>query len=635
MKIAYSHLVQYILENPSIEQISNSLFQLGHEHEIDNGIFDMEFTPNRGDCLSLEGLLRDLRVFYTINRKDDTYQEDISHLSMDFENLSKNACPQISFLKLEIDKLPLSYSGGLKDYFADLSLKRNNFFTDVSNYLSYEMGQPTHCYDAEKINSRLTFQEIEGDYEFESLLGKKVFLKEKNAVFLQNNEVINLAGVMGGMGTACTDKTKSVIVECAFFNPESIIGKSVKYDIQSEAAHKFERGVDPECHDKVLRRFIKIVGNHSVIKNLSLVTHNYKSNPRHQILIDVKKINKIIGVDINKEDYINYLLKLGFDVEEKFINIPSHRSDVRTQNDLAEEIARVIGYDNIPVSELKIPKNTSQNRNVIENKIRSFLLDKGFYEVINSPFVNVSAKNCIKVDNPLDSNREYLRTNITKSLLDNLLFNERRQKDSVKLFEISDIYSSDNGIKKDRRLAVIASGRVGLNYQDFSSKVSKKYLLNLFKEGFPEQSFNFIVLPRDELDTKIKSEILSLETDIENFSDSILKYNAKSKPPNDFIQYKAISELPSSFKDISYSIKNYSKVDELQDLILNFKHLILKNVFIFDYFKNEKQSEIKIGFRFVFQSNDQTLTTAQIENVLNDIIERSLKLSGIEIPGLK
>ena len=103
--------------------------------------------------------------------------------------------------------------------------------------------------------------------------------------------------------------------------------------------------------------------------------------------------------------------------------------------------------------------------------------------------------------------------------------------------------------------------------------------------------------------------------------------------PKDFIQYEPISELPSSFKDISYSIKNYVKAEELQDLILNFKHPILKNVFIFDYFKNEKQNEIKIGFRFTFQSLDKTLTSNQIEDVLNVIIYNSLKISGIEIPG--
>ena len=633
MKIAYSHLVRHINDGPSIDELSNKLFQLGHEHEIENKIFDMEFTPNRGDCLSINGILRDLSVFYTINLDQDIYDEQISDLSINFENLSKEICPKISFLKIEVDKLPSLYKGALEEYFCDLSLSKNNFFTDVSNYLSYETGQPTHCYDSDSIKGKLTFQEHNGNKEFESLLGKKINLTEKNSVFLLNNEVINLAGIMGGLSTACSSDTTSVIIECAFFRPESVVGKSIKYGINSEAAHKFERGVDPECHERVLRRFVKIISEHANIINLELISHKYEESQLHQILIDVNKINKIIGININIDEYIEYLLRLGFLVKGNYIEVPSFRSDIKTQNDLAEEVARVIGYDNIPRSEIKIPANASK-RNNIENKIRYFLLDHGFYEVINSPFVNVSSEYSIKVDNPLDSNRRFLRTNIINSLVDNLLFNERRQKDSVKLFEISDVYSAEGNLQKSRKLSIIASGRVGLNYQEFSSKISIKYLSTIFAEILPNITFDFKTISRDKLDTKLKSEIIYLEIDVEMLSDDVLHYVELSKPAKEFIQYKPISELPSSYKDISYLIRNYSKVEELQNLIFNFKHEILKDIFIFDYFKNNKKNEIKIGFRFIFQSKDETLTSSQIDKVLNDIVSMSLEISEIEIPGL-
>ena len=374
MKIAYSHLSQYIEENPTIEQISDSLFQLGHEHEIDSGIFDMEFTPNRGDCLSLNGLLRDLAVFYTVNLNQEIYTEKLEDLQIDFENLSESICPQISFLKLEIENVPEIYKGSLDNYFKDLELNKNNFFTDVSNYLSYETGQPTHCYDANSIKGKLLFQEVNEDKEFETLLEKKIKLSGKNSVFSLNNEVINLAGVIGSKSTSCSKETKTVIVECAFFQPEAIIGKSVKYDIQSEASHKFERGVDPECHDFVLRRFIKLVSEHANIKTMSIVSYNYIDNPIHQIPVNIQKINQIIGIEISESDFLNYLTKLRFVIKEGFIIVPSFRSDIRTQNDLAEEVARVIGYDSIPRLEISIPKSEKPNYKDIENKLRYFLL---------------------------------------------------------------------------------------------------------------------------------------------------------------------------------------------------------------------------------------------------------------------
>ena len=527
MKIAYSHLIQNISENPSIEQLSDSLFQLGHEHEIEDGIFDMEFTPNRGDCLSINGLLRDLAVFYDIDAKQYSYEKEINNLEIDFENFSDDICPKITFLKLEIEEIPKEYNGVLKNYFLDLDINKNNFFTDVSNYLSYETGQPTHCYDARKMNGKLIFHETDSNEEFITLLNKKITLSKNNAVFSLNNQIINLAGVVGGKSTSCSIDTKTVIVECAYFQPEAIIGKSLQYDIQSEAAHKFERGVDPENQDKVLRRFIKLVSDHSNIKDLSIFSHRAHDNPVYRIPVDVNKINKIIGINISQDQYLNSLLKLGFSTHKNFIIVPSHRSDVRNSNDLAEEVARVIGYNNIKPLEINFPKKQKSNYKDIkdiENKLRFFLLDHGFYEVINSPFVGYKSEESIKVDNPLDSNREFLRTNVTESLLDNLLFNERRQKDSVKLFEISDIYLNDEAFPKKRKISIIASGRVGLNFEDFSKKINTKYMTNLFQKILPNQLFDFNTISRDSLDTKIKSDIISLEVDIESFPSEILLY---------------------------------------------------------------------------------------------------------------
>ena len=581
------------------------------------------------------GLLRDLAVFYKIDFDQEIHIEQISELNLDFENQSENICPQISFLKLEIDKVPELYKSSLEDYFSDLGLNKNNFFTDVSNYLSYETGQPTHCYDANIINDKLMFHEIETEQEFETLLGKKINLSGKNAVFSLNQKPINLAGVVGDMSTSCSTETKTVLVECAYFQPEAVVGKSVKYDIQSEASYKFERGVDQNCQEKVLRRFIKVVSNHTNIKNMSIISYQYIDKPAFQIPINHNKINQILGIDISEKAYLNYLTKLGFVINNNLITVPSFRNDILTQNDLAEEIARVIGYNNIGRANINIPRtNDCSIHCEIENKLKYFLLDQGFYEVINPPFVSLSSDQAIKVDNPLDSNRQFIRTNISNSLVDNLLYNERRQKESIKLFEISDIYTFDDGINKKRMLSIIASGRVGLNYQDFSKKINRKYLEDLFKEICPNEVFNFKILSRDLLDTKLKNEIVSLEVEISKFSDNILSYKEISKPPLNFNQFNPISDFPTSFKDISYLIKDESKILPLQNLLMNYQNDIVKKVYIFDYYFNKKAQEVKIGFRIIFQSIEKTLSSSEIELIYRDIINESLKIKGISIPGI-
>ena len=635
MKISYSHLVSKIKENPSIEMISESLFQLGHEHEIDGDILNMELTPNRGDCLSVNGLLRDLSVFYTVNIKEKIYSKKIDKLKLDFENLSQNTCPKISFLKIEIDKIPKEYNQYLNDYFIKLNLNKNNFFTDVSNYLSYETGQPTHCYDASKINGKLVLQELEINQEFHTLLDKKITLSDKNSFFSINNEVVNLAGVVGGKSTACSRETKTVLVECAFFEPEAIIGKSLKYDIQSEASHKFERFVDPESHDYVIRRFINIVCEHANIKEMSFISYEYKKKQAIKIPINVNKINQILGIDIKEDQYVNYLSKLGFLINDNMINVPSYRSDISSQNDLSEEVARIIGYDNISKHKLSLVKGKTSNTDSIENKLRFFLIDHGFYEVINFPFSDEKSIDSIKIDNPLDSNKEYMRTNLINSLLDNLAFNERRQKDSIKLFEISDVYTfKNNKIKKKRNLAIVASGRVGHNHIDFSKKINKKYLTNLFKDDFPSEDFAIKIFNREGLNSKIKNEIVGCEIDIENFSTEVLSYKEKTRPPSSFKKFSQISDLPFSSRDLSFSIKDFSSRQNLEKYIFGYENELLKEKFIFDYFYNENSAEIKIGFRFIFQSVNSTITETEVNNVMNDIIRHTEKIKGVTIPGL-
>ena len=642
MKIAYEHLIKFIPSRPSIENISEKFFQLGHEHEIENNIFDMELTPNRGDCLSINGLLRDLSVFYEVTPNNEIYTDDIKSLDINFINNSPEACPSISFLKIKIQGEVSAYKGIFQDYFDDLDVNKNNFFTDISNYISYETGQPTHCYDAEKVTSLISLETSVEEYEFKTLLDKTIKLEDENLVFVQNDEVINLAGVMGGSSTACSKDTKSVIVECAYFNPENVIGQSIKYDIKSDAAHKFERGVDPLCHEKVLRRFLKIVDEHATIKNVEIFKRDYMSHNSTEIPFSIERINNILGLSCNSEELQDYLTKLGFNIDKNKIIAPSYRSDIKTENDIAEEIARVIGYNNIPTQPIKIPKlsNTSaKNLELLENNIKTLLISEGFFEVINDPFVNHETNNSIKLDNPLDSGKKNLRINLEKSLIDNLLYNERRQQDSIKLFEITDVYYIEKKeLKSKRKLGIICSGRVGKNYLDFSRKIDSKYLTNILEKFNKKISFNPHLINRDELETKLNDKIIYLEIDLnelENYDFDILDKEKFILNKNNFKKYIPISSFPSSVRDLSFAVADKEKYHDLQKLLLDYKDILIKEIFVFDFYHNENKDEIKIGFRFVFQSNSSTITEGEVNNIMNEIIEKALSIPSVEIPGLK
>ncbi len=633
MKIPYKHLAQYIKSDTDINHLSEKLFQLGHEHEIFDEIFDMEFTPNRGDCLSLHGLLRDLRVFYNIDFNKNIYEKDIKPFSFEFLNDAKDACSNISFLKLEIDEIPKNYKKPLEDYFTDLKIKKINFFTDISNYISYERGLPTHCFDRESITQGFAFINRSCEENFKTLLGDEIELQGKNCVFTIGEEVISIAGVMGGDSTACSSNTKKVLVECAYFNPEEIIGKTIKYNLKSEAAYKFERGVDISLQETVLRRFISIVQDHAQIKNLRFKTFLGGEIKEKFLPIKTESINKILGTNITKEEYINYLSKLGFEIEDK-IKIPSFRHDINTQNDLSEEIARIIGYDNINSIPIKLSTDTKQEHNKVSS-IKDFFVENGFSEVINFPFSEKEEKESILIDNPLDSNKKNLRTSLKDSLLENLLFNERRQKDSIKLFEISDVYKNDINIIQEKRLGIIISGRQGHNYIDFQKKLDNEYLNKILNINNDVSIFNVEEISRANLKTKKKEKIFYTEVLIDDIPDEFFKSLDSKENLINFVKYVPVSEFPSSIRDFSFSIKHLEQYNKFISYIEDFQDDNLKDFFIFDFYMNEKLREIKVGIRLIFQSNENTLTDLEIQKSTKKLLEPLCNLEGVSIPGLE
>ena len=634
MKILLSHIVSFFDENPSIDEVSKKLFQLGHENEIVGNILDIEFTPNRGDCLSVYGIARDLGVFYTFKENIEISDQSLKPLVLNFKNKSINDCPSISFLNIEIDELPNQYQSYLNAYFEEFAINKNNFFTDISNYLAYEIGQPTHCYDYNEIGDSIEFINSDNEIEFETLLGKKISLSNENCLFFSKNKPINLAGIMGGAQTSCSKTTKNVLIECAYFNPESIISKSVKYDIQSDASYKFERGVDPNNQEKSIRRFIKIVEDHCKINKIELYQKEFKPHTYKRIKFNVSNINKILGTDISENICISHLQRLGFSQDNNEVIVPSYRHDILNENDLAEEIARVIGFDNIDTMEFKVPKKIPANITK-DYSIKNFLIKNGFNEVINMPFCRHEMDGSIRIDNPLDKNKTFLRTNLKQSLIDNLIFNENRQKDSIKLFEISDIYQKESEIQHKKILTIIISGRAGENHIQFSEVLDIKYLKNVFKEiSFELKDEMFEEVKRSDLKSKHKNKIYLLNIEIDQISDNILQHiNINEQREHIFNKYKKISEFPSSVRDISFLLNDSKLIKILEDELLTYKSINLKKVFIFDFYK-KNHTNIKIGFRFIFQSDDHTLTINQVDDEINQILSIAQTIDGVNVPGL-
>ena len=340
-----------------------------------------------------------------------------------------------------------------------------------------------------------------------------------------------------------------------------------------------------------------------------------------------------MGIKLENDDYISYLSKLGFDIKDK-IKIPSFRNDISSQNDLAEEIARIIGFDKIKSVPLKLNSSLKSKQNKII-KIESFLVKNGFTEVINFPFTENKEDKSITIDNPLDSNRGNLRTTLKDSLIENLLFNERRQKDSIKLFEISDIYSNQDNIFQEKKLGIIISGRQGHNHIEFAKKLDGKYLNEILNPDNDTSIFDIEEVSRETLKTKKRDKIFFTEISIEDIPDRIFKCSKSDRNQINFIKYNPVSEFPSSTRDFSISIKKKEQYNNVITTIKDFNNENLRDFFIFDFYINERLGEIKVGVRLIFQSSTRTLSDDDIQISINKILKPIVDLDGVFIPRLE
>ena len=290
----------------------------------------------------------------------------IDQLKIDFEkilkksNFSKN---NINFKREQLNKF-------IENGFPNRKLE-NWKFLDIDQIIKKDIGELSFYNDYSVTNkidtsilvnglehNKIIFingriEKIDFDYEDKNKIEINDEIEKNDLVFTLDGKVISLAGVMGGASTACGKNTYKVLIECAYFKPEEILGQARKYNLNSEAAYKFERGVDFLGQENVLRRFIKIIDDHAEIKSLKFISENKKNNTK-SVPYDSKKLNEIIGCDINEKEQKAILSSLGF-INGKKVAVPAHRSDIDQINDLAEEITRVVGYNNIPSKALKLP----------------------------------------------------------------------------------------------------------------------------------------------------------------------------------------------------------------------------------------------------------------------------------------
>ena len=641
MKITKSWLDDYLDASGSTAEICHELTMAGLEvdeiSKIDNDdLIDIDLTPNRSDCLSVSGISRELKSINSKYKEQTIKENNVSYrycenTKINFVITNKELCPRYGYIFLKnVDSecvLPEVISKRLQN----IGIKSIHPIVDLLNYLMIDFGQPMHAYDADKISGDISVRYAKQNESFKALDGIEYQLNSENIVISDSKKIISLAGIIGSQDSAVTKKTKNIIVESAFFNPKLLANKARKLKLQTESSHRFERGVDFELPIKALKKLIDIIYEIKICEfsNIKIIEDVISLPAFCEVELNFEKIRSQIGINIQDTEIIELLLSIGCKYNKKDNSVinPSYRYDLSIHADYVEEVARLYGYDNIPVSseKLSIAPNKKYIPFEIINKIKQYLYKNSYSECINYSFVNDDLlenydwKNNNfgkhkKISNFMSTEQNKLRSNLVSSLIKNIQYNNNvNTENSHRFFEISNVFDTN----VNQVLSCVVHGdRYDENWSSKNRKFDKYDMTTIVEDlssifGLEKSDFDYQI--KEIIDNKSKYITLTLSIDC---LISKIENNLKEK----FIYY---SKLPYIRRDLSFLVDVNVEYQSILNLIQKINVHSLKKILLFDLYigKNVPKEKKSLGLAFTFQEDTKTLTHEEADIYVEKIVK--------------
>ena len=633
-----------------------------------NDLITLDITPNRADCFSHLGVARDLAAKLHLNLNEPDFStlpktSDISsmiEISMD----DLKDCPRYVGGIIQNVKIKES-PDWLKKKLESVGIRSINNLVDISNYVMMEMGQPTHFFDLDKIKNKKILVRRARDGEKITTLDEIERSVNNNVMLITDGESpIAVAGIMGGFDSAINENTKNVLIECAYFNPATIRKSSKSLNMITDASKRFERGVDFNAPVLAFWRIVHLIDELNCGEWIPDIMDTYPEKiETNEIVLKKKLINEIAGVNIPNDFVVKTLSSLGCRIYEKddlTCSPPSWRPDLTRDIDLAEEVIRVYGYDNI-----KSSNNYTSIMNFDDfdphhnlDKINNSLIGLGFYQVFNNSlqtkeeaYFYSGNKDLIEMKNPLSDKMTHLRYSLIHGLMQNIEHNFNNGIHDLMLFEHGNTFSySDSkrlGIDEVQTLTGILHG----NYQEKSVHNSKskafdyfilKGLMISFFKKIGIKDLHFIENEMDikyftySYSIKYKNEMLGymglLSSDISkkfNFKfDDVYAFSIENLDNlfnimNTSKLFKKIIPYPPIERDLNFVIDSDLTSGSIIDFILSKKFDFLINIVPVSIFKHSTLGLNKkaLSLNLIFQSDSKTLEDKVVNPIIDGIIE--------------
>ena len=660
MKISLNWLKDYIKFNIPVEKLAHRLTMAGMEiekiHSVDEDVvLELEITPNRSDCLNVIGIAREVSA--VLNKTliiPKVRKRRLPSAKADVAILDREGCLRYigALIKnVSVGKAPDSMAKRL----SAIGLRPINNIVDITNFCLMETGQPMHAFDYDKlIGGKIVVRRARQGEKIVTIDGVERVLDTSILVIADTKRPVAVAGVMGGQDTEVTEKTKNILLESAYFDPVLVRRGARKLGLSTDSSYRFERGVNIQMVEGAAHRAIALIREFSQgeTTHWTDIFLTKRKISKSEISIKIQQVNDLLGSQLTYSRCKTILKRLEFYVKGEnrdtlHVQAPDFRGDIEREVDVIEEIGRVIGYDNLPMSlpQITVTHLNPRNNRQLKKEMRDILNAQGFNEIITYTLINSqslektkqAALKRIRVKNPLTQDQEIMRPDLLPSFLDIALSNINRGQKNMRLYELGKKYLPEG---EKEFLAMIVTGLKASDWRNFSKgkmdffdiKGPASVLmerLRVKKASFEDAAESPIYEPGRAAVIKagqtvlgdagqIKKEILKKwDIKFEDIYFLQLSLTELAKERQLTAGFEPISEYPAITRDVSLAVKEDVSFAQIEKTAFQLGAKFLKEINFMEVYRGEKipQGYKGLSFSLRYQSSRRTLTEEEIGEV--------------------
>lgn len=647
-----------LMELPGDADIGQSI---GDYLGLDDMLVEIDLTPNRGDCLSIRGIAREVAALnrLSINRPDyDLVQPTIDEtfrIVLD----SPQDCPAYTGRIIKGINPAAATPLWMVEKLRRSDVRSISAVVDITNYVLLELGQPMHAFDLSKLAGSIHVRRAKDDESLTLLDGKEITLDDDVLVIADEQQTLAMAGIMGGEASSVSDQTTDIFLEAAYFSPVAIAGRARRFGLHTDSSHRFERGVDPalqaEAIDRATQLIIDICGG--AAGPVTTVREDEALPEIRSIMLRKERIQHMLGIDIPDDQIEDHLVRLNIKYSggqgSWQVEPPGYRFDLGIEADLVEEIARLYGYNNIPHT-LPVVPQTMLARPEYELGIdlyKDILAQRGWQEAITYSFVDPVLqeklgfdRNTVQLSNPISSEMSVMRTSHWPGLIAALQHNQNRQQKQVRLFETGLIFAGmdDRGDQKSCVSGIAAGDYWPEQWSVRQRKIDfydvKGDLESLLVHTRNSGVFSFIPAEHPALHPGQSARIMKNEQavgwlgvmhpEIEkelSLDGPVVLFEIESAAiiQAQPLQFQPISKYPSIRRDLSFLVAEQVSSDEILQVIEELPLKTISKKWVFDVYQGEG---VEIGLKsmslgLILLDSSRTLTDEDVEEIVSQVID--------------